>query len=220
MKYQNLLAVAAAYLLIGSAAGHAGAATYDIALIGNPSGFTESSFDFNGQHFDQFSLGLDGLSSTDSVTVSQGDVIDSTVFFIGDYTIPMSMARTDILQFLTGSSFPSEDTGVSGEFNFYDGATLVRTFDYGSSSSGALSSFAAVFPPDNTAFTFDSFTNDFMITNLATPATLDGSSFTYDLVSDIPAAPEPSVWALLMVGGGLIGFALRFGRRSKPDFAR
>ncbi|MEO8812539.1 MAG: PEPxxWA-CTERM sorting domain-containing protein, partial [Caulobacteraceae bacterium] len=76
-----------------------------------------------------------------------------------------------------------------------------------SSTSGQLASFAVNFSPANPAFTFTSFTNDVTITDLATPATIDNSSFTYDLVSQ--AAPEPSVWMFMIAGVGLTGAAMR-----------
>jgi hypothetical protein len=188
------------------------ATIYNISLTGDANGFSESQLNFDGLHFDEFYTQLSGLDDTNAITVSQGDTINSSVSFNGDVTIPGSQVRTDILQFLTGSAFPNENTGVMGTFDFYEHGSLGASFDYDSTTSGALSSFAAVFDPiHSTGFTFDSFTNDFTIDELATPATLDGSSFEYALVSR--QVPEPGTIALL--GGGLL--ATRFIRRRKKS---
>jgi hypothetical protein len=204
MKYLGLAAVAA---LI---AGQAQATTFDVSLTGQVSNFSEAQFNFDGLHFDQFSLPLSGLDGTDAITVSQGDMINATVTLDMPYTIPASMVRTDFLLFLTGSSFPSENTGVNGTFSFFDGGAPGPTFGYGSTTSNQLSSFAAIFPPNNTPITFDSFTDDFTINSLPTSATLDGSSLTYDLVSNVP---EPGAWAMMLVGFGGLGMAMRSRRR-------
>jgi PEP-CTERM motif len=105
---------------------------------------------------------------------------------------------------------------VTSQFDFYNGATLVNSFSTISSTSNALASFAAVFTPNNGAFTFDSFTNRVVIDILDQPATLDSSSFNYSLVSN--AVPEPASWALMLGGFGLVGSAFRRGngrRRAK-----
>ncbi len=217
MNRKILWATAAVAMILGLGAASAQAATYDLTLSGDVGGFSESEFDFSGLHFHNFSVGLSGLNADNAITVAQGDQIHATVNFNGEYTIPVSQVRTDILHYLFGSSFPDENTGVNGTFNFYDGATLVNTFGYSSTTSGQMSSFAAVFPPSNGAFTFDSFTNNFTISSLGTPATLDASSFTYSLVSDAstPAPiPEPAAWALMLAGFGGIGAVLRLARRN------
>jgi PEP-CTERM motif len=190
------------------------ATVFNLSLSGDIGGFSESQIDFSGLHFDEFTVGLTGLDGSNAITVSQGDTINNTVTFNGEYTIPGSQVRTDILQFLFGSSFPSENTGVNGEFNFYDGATLVATFDYGSTTGGALASFAAVFDPiHSTGFTFDSFTNDFTINELATSATLDSSSFEYALVSNLRPVPEPAT--LVLFGSGLLAAGVAKRRKNK-----
>ena len=206
--------LAAALLSLAALAGATSsqATIFTVSLTGNVADFHESQVDSGGLHFDQFSLPLSGLSATSAFAVSQGDEILSTVTLDTAYTIPASQVRTDLVHYFTGSAFPAENTGVTGVFNFYNGGTLTNTFAYSSTTSSQLASFAAVFPPNNGAFTFDSFTNDVTITDLATPATIDGSQFTYSLVSN--AVPEPATWALTISGFGLIGAALR--RRRAP----
>jgi hypothetical protein len=179
------------------------AATYDLTLNGDVSNVSESTFPFNGQTYQQYVLGLTGLDSSDPVTVSQGDMIDVTVNLSAPYTIPASQAHTDFLLNLTGSSFPSENTGVSGTFDLYDQGILVAEFGYGSTTSNSLSNYAALLPPNNIAYQFTSFTDDFTITDLMTSATLDGSDFTYALVSN--GVPEPASWAMMLLGVAAIG---------------
>ncbi|WP_294533013.1 PEP-CTERM sorting domain-containing protein [uncultured Rhodoblastus sp.] len=185
-------------------AGKAQATNYTLNLSGDPANFTQYSIPAFGYIFDVHYLTLTGLDPDNAITVSQGDTIDSTVTLTSAYTIPQSVVRTDILQYLTGSAFPLDGTGVDGTFIFYLGGTAVNTFSYSSSTSGQLASFAAVFPPNNGAFTFDSFTNDFTINTLPNPATLDGSAFAYALVSN--AVPEPSTWAMMLAGFAGLGF--------------
>ena len=149
--------------------------------------------------------------------MSLGDTINATVTLDGLYTVPQSQLYTNFLQFFTGSAFPSENTGVDGTFTFYNGGTQVASFSYFSTTSGSLASYTANFPPSNGAFTFDSFTNAVHINDLATPATLDGGFLFYDLVSS--AAPEPATWAMMLVGLGLAGGALRARARAKTATA-
>ncbi len=196
------------------AATSAQATVYTVNLTGLVSNFSASNFDFGGNHYDRFILSpLSGLDPSNAFTVSQGDTIDATVTLDTAYSIPTSISYTNILQIFTGSSFPAENTAVSGTFTFYDLGSPVATFSYGSTTSGQLASYAANFPPTNAGFTFDSFTNDTLITSLPTPATVDGSYFFYDLVS--PATPAPEPITLSLFGAGLLGTAALRRRKKK-----
>jgi hypothetical protein len=202
-------AVAAALL-----SGHAQAATA-IDLQGDISAFNEFQQDFGGLHFDQFLLTLTGLDNSNAFTVSQGDEVDATVSLNGLLTVPLSKVRTDLIFYLFGTGF-SGSTGMHGVLNFYDGAVLVNSFGYSSGSTGQLAGFAAVFPPDNGAFSFDSFTATLLIDTLSSPVTLNGSGFQYALVSNAVAVPEPATWAMMLLGFGLLGAGMRSRRRRSP----
>ena len=207
MNWKILAAVA---VLAAGAASQSQAATFSLSLSGDPTNFSESNFIFNNESYDRFYLTLDGLNAGNAITVSQGDEIDSTVTLSSLYTIGTAPGHTNILEIRSGSSFPSENTAGNGTFTFFNGADVVATFNYSSSTSGQLAAYAANFPPNNPAFTFDSFTNNFTITDLATSATLDGSAFFYDLTTPVP---EPTTWAMMMVGVGAAGLMLRAGQR-------
>jgi hypothetical protein len=208
-----LPALLTAAIWMGGATFAEAGSTFDISLTASTANFSESQFDFNGQHYDRFYVDLSGLSQDNAFTVSQGDSINNTVTFDNEVTIPGSEDHTNLLQDLTGSTFEDENTGVTGTMDFYDHGVLVASFDYTSTTSGLLSSYAAVFPPSNTAFTFDSFTNDFLIYDLADSARLDGSDFFYDLVSD-NVVPEPGTLALVAAGLAVFG-ALRLRKSTK-----
>jgi hypothetical protein len=191
--------------LVGASQAHA--TDFMLSLTGTTSNFSENTSRSGGLEYDDFYLALDGLDSSNAITVSQGDTIESTVNLDNLYLIPASQQHTDFLQYLTSSTFPSEKTGVSGTFSLYNQGVEVASFGYGSTSSNILSSYAALFPPANGALLFNSFTNDLTIDTLATPATLDGSAFNYTLVNN--AVPEPASWALMLVGFGMMGALAR-----------
>lgn len=189
----------------GAQAGTQAANVYNLALTGAVAGFTEGTIESDGYHFDQFSV---WLNSTDfPVTVAQGDTVNTTVTFDGLVTIPLSQIRTDLVQYLGGDNFPSVNAQVDGAYTFYNGETFVATYGFTSTTSGGLATFAALFPPANGAFSFDSFTDNFVVTSMSTPGEFTRSSFTYSLVSD--AVPEPAGWALMILGFGAAGAMLR-----------
>lgn len=206
---QRALAASAFALVVG----HAHAATYTLDLHGVVADGATGHFDGGGVHYDQYSVYLTGLDSTNSFTVVEGDVINATVTFDEELTIPASVTRTNFAFFVEGDTFPSVDTGVHGTISIFDGPNLVLSQGSGAGTSGFLANTIDIYPPDNGPITFDSFTSSFTIDTLSDPGTVNRAVFDYTLVG--PAAvPEPAAWALMLVGFGGLGAALRLSHRS------
>jgi len=74
----SLKPVAAAVALLACAA-TAQATTFPVTLTGTVASFTESHFNFGGNHYDRFILPLSGLNPDSAFTASVGDTISSTV---------------------------------------------------------------------------------------------------------------------------------------------
>jgi hypothetical protein len=103
---------------------------------------------------------------------------------------------------------------VSGSTTFFDGAAQVAAGSGGTTTLDGLTNAVAFMPPDNTAIAFDSLTSNFTITALGAPGTLEEAVISYQLFS--AAVPEPAAWALMVVGLGGLGAALR-RRRAAPN---
>jgi hypothetical protein len=215
--FRNIIRCSLATLTATLLMSQAHAATFTLNLSGDTSQFTEFTFNSSGNPADAFYLSLTGFGAP--ITVSNGDIIDSTVTLNNEITIPSASNRTDYILSLDGPPFPDagDNGGVFGEFKFYDNGTLVRTLDYGTStSSRGLAGIDDEFAPNNTPITFNSFTNDLTIDILPGPTLLDSGAFQYDLVEQVP---EPATWAMFLVGFGAIGFGLRMAGRGKAVVA-
>jgi hypothetical protein len=210
MRIRSVLAAAA---IVATTVATAAEATVTISLTGDIADFTQSQLSWGGLLFDEYYMPLSGLDATNAFTVDVGDTIDATVTLDQAFTMPASLVRTDFLLYLTGSSFPAGETGVHGTIALFNGSSQVFSTPYWSSTTGQLASFGAFFPPDNAAYTFDSFTVETTIDKLDAPGIIDHAGFEYALVSNVGAVPEPSVWAMLLVGFGMIGLALRLKDR-------
>ena len=188
--------------------GTAHATAYTLNLTGSVGDMQTYTFGTGHADYAEAYLPLSGLDSSNAITATQGDTVDATVTFDQALVMPASQLHTDFLLYLTGSAFPSENTGVAGTFTLYDGAAVVGQFAYGSTTSNQLSNYAALFPPSNGAYTITSFTDDFTVGSLPQSAVLDGAAFSYALVS----VPEPATWTMLLVGLGGLGAVLRTAR--------
>jgi len=205
-----LLAASAMALCAGSAS----AAHYDLALTGTVANGSFSNQTIGATHYDQWFLNLDGLDSTNAITVLEGDTITATVTLDQAFTIPASQNLTVVDFFLFGSAFPDVDTGTKDIVNsFFLGGVAGPTGGGSTTTHGQLAAGNVLFPPDNGALTFDAFTSSFTIETLGAPATLDGSGLEYTLFSNA-AVPEPATWGLMILGFGGMGAALRGRRRS------
>ena len=207
------------YLVAASAlalwAGQAQAATFSLNLTGVVANSQFFSFDSGGTHYDQWLLPLSGLDPSDQITVSQGDTIDATITLDQLFTIPASVQLTNIGFFLSGSAFPAINTGVTGTTTLFNGLTQVVTGSATTTTSSQLANTADFFSPNNPAFTFDSMTSSFNIYDLSQSATLNNAAISYTLFSpSAVAVPEPGTWAMMLIGLGGLGAAMRSRRKA------
>ena len=202
------LALAAACALW---AGGAQAAVYNLNLTGTVANGSTSFQIIGPTRYDQWVLSLDGLDELSAITVEQGDTINATVTLDQLFTVPGSVDLTVFGLFFGGGAFPGGDTAFTGSLDFYDGLTLVKSGSGSTGTSGQLANTAAFFPPDNGAFSFDSFQSSFVIDTLSAPARLTYSLASYTLFSPSGAAavPEPASWAMMIAGFGGVGALLR-----------
>ena len=196
-------------------AGSAQAAEHNITLTGVVAdGFFQPPFSIGGTTYDQWSLGLSGLDAGSPLAVELGDTFNVTILLDTAFTVPASVTLTAFGLGLGGSGFPDVDTATSENlFNFYSGIDLVKSGGPSSTSThGQIPSSIIFFSPDNGAFTFDSVKTSFKISTLSDPGTLDFAVLSYTLFS--PAAvPEPTTWAMMIIGFGGVGALMRRGRR-------
>jgi hypothetical protein len=206
------LALAAACTLW---AGSAQATVHNINLSGVVAdGFYHPPFTIGATTFSQWSIGLSGLDGMNTLEVAQGDIVNVTVTLDQLFTVPASGILTSFGLGLGGQVFPVGDTATANNvFDFFNGMALVKSGNSGSvTSSGQIPAVVIFFPPDNTAFSFDSLFASFEISDLSAPATLDYSVMSYTLFN--PAAvPEPTTWAMMIIGFGGVGALMRRRRR-------
>lgn len=208
---KSLLLAASAMALC---AGGASAANFDLTLTGVVSQGSFSNQTIGATHYDQWFLSLSGLSALNAFDIHEGDTINATINLDQAFTIPASQQLTTFGFYLFGGAFPQINTGTSNITTsfFLDGNPgLVGTGS--SSTSSQVAASVAFFPPDNGPITFNSVTSSFTINVLPQTATVDGSGILYTLFS-AAAVPEPSSWALMLIGFGGLGAALRARRRS------
>jgi hypothetical protein len=194
---------AAALALVAFSSTATGASAADVFTVsGAVADFQANSY----PGYTDYYLPLSGVSPT---TVSPGDQVTVDISLDQAYTIPASPNYTNLLVLLTGSGFDGSPTAELGVMTFSDAGAPVGTYSFDSSSSDQLSSYAVLFPPNNQPITFDSLSDSFTVTTLDTPVDITSAAFDYQLVS---TAPEPSVWALMMIGFGGLGLMLRRAR--------
>jgi hypothetical protein len=203
MKRIYMAAVAVAVL--GATSAHA--TSYTETLTGSVADFESISgvepgyYSYTGGY-----LTLSGFSEIPAA--AQGDTIDVMVTLDQAQLIPASPSYTGLLLYLTG--------GLGGggldsfDWTFFNGLTPVLNVDTYSTTSGDVTTFAVLYPPQDGAFTFTSFTDDITIGSMTGTVDLTGAAFEYD---NDTAIPEPATWSLMLVGIGGVGAFLRGRRR-------
>lgn len=189
--------------------GQASAATFDLSLSGVVDNSQYTVVSSGGFDFNFWLLSLDGLSPGNAITVSQGDVIHATITFDKSVELPASVDHTVLELLLTGSTFPAIDTGTTGAaITLFSAGLPVSSGGSDCTTSSQLAVCQALFPPDNTALSFDKVTANFTIGTLGQPVVLDAARVAAAVVNPSPV-PEPNVALLALAGLGCAGFAAR-----------
>jgi|SRR5579871_1492375 len=194
-----------------AAASPAEAANYNLTLTGAAPALTVTPFAGGTQGF----LALNGLDTSNAITVNQGDTIVSTVQLNGLITIPAATGSTVVDDLFTGLGFDGSDVAVTDTINFYNNGTLVGSYTGNATTNSMLAS--GIFLGAGTSLTFDSYIDNLTITELATPTVLNAAYFTYDQFNATTPAPEPATWMLTIAGMGVVGGVMR--RRSRQTLA-
>lgn len=210
MSVRNAMKCAVAMVALAAVMGQAQAATYDLNLTGVVANSSYSVVPSGTSEFDFWSLSLDGLSASNPLTVTQGDVLHTTITFDQSVNLAASVYRTHLALILQGSAFPTIDTGTGlTTISLFNAGSLVVSGGSGCGTSSQLAVCHELFPPDNTALTFDSATVDFTITSLGQPVTLDSAIVEAALVNPATPVPEPEVAFLALAGLACVGMTAR-----------
>lgn len=185
------------------------AATIDLALTANPANLTTGSFTIGTS---QFRTGTLFVNPFTSFTISQGDVIRTVLTLSAPLTVPGSMEQLFGLNFYQGGGSTSEMSSTDGTltFSFSMGPTGLSSDIITGGCGNCITAIGGQVPGG--PFTFDQLIVEQTITTLDTPFTIDGAAFTYQLRDLAVVVPEPGTWALLILGFGVIGAAMRRAR--------
>ncbi len=171
---------------------------------------------------------------TAPVTIAEGDTIDITLTFLGDQRVSITQDPEKNYAFAFARL-----RGAYDAYPAYDGpsvywSTMTELLDlqgparaissyaytgYGGGTSVAAVSGAAFFFIDGAATaSFSGFHTVLDVLSLAEyssggPTTFDASMIDFNFGLDTLGVPEPSAWALMMLGVGAAGATLRRTRR-------
>ena len=180
------------------------ASNYVLNLSGTLASAGTNGFDSGGTHYDQWFLSLNGLDSSNAITLSQGDSVSAVITFDGPLTVPASVDRTSFVFVLAGPGFPSDPIQTSGTASLSLLGTSVASSATNCGTSTQIASCWGTIPPDNGSVSFDQVTLNFSVDTLSTPGTANASVFAYTLFSPSAPVPEPISSVLLLAGLGAL----------------
>ena len=200
----------------------AAAVTHIITVTANPTNTTTNSFTFNGSEFNTGNLIVDPF---DMFTVEEGDIIEVTLTLASGFTVPGSIEQLFGFNFFRSDGVDPtiiEDPNQvvvdgTGVFSFSMGPTGLSSNTQGGACGNCLTAIMGQIPGNS--FTFDKLILSQTVLNLEAPYTIDRASFSYQLRDIAGAVPEPATWAMMIMGFGLIGGAMR-QRKAKVSYRR
>lgn len=196
------------------AAAPASAATYTFDLNGVVSSGSSATVDSGGFRFNFFTIALSDFTPT---VFEVGDLIEASVTLDGPLTVPSAGIRNAVDLVFLNTSYPGTTTETSGTTDLFLAGSPVLNGGSISTSSDAL--FNGFNNFSGTSFTFDSAQSNFSVVALGAPTlATDTAYFRWITVDALPSAvPEPASWAMMILGFGLVGAAMR--RRAHANLA-
>jgi hypothetical protein len=203
------LALAAAAVL---AVSPAHAASHILNLTGTVGNSSFGNFTIGSSEFFTWTLNLDGLQAFE---INQGDDVQVSVTLDQLFTVPSSGETfVGFNLFQDNGSVNPSNASNNGSWTFLNsmGPTGLANDTVGSNCGNCLSNI--VFLGAQSSFNFDGITANFTIDTLDdVDFLINGASLSYQLRNTIPTVPEPSTWAMMLLGFGAVGSAIR--RRTK-----
>ena len=163
-------------------------------------------------------VGALGLTASAAPAVQAQELLFNYVGASGTFSFAESSSPTPVY-YVDGNSFGINPTGfVDGAASSFDGGVVFYT----SSNSGGLETYngfnlegAQLFIGSTSSPTF--LTGTFTLDDY--PSGTPNGVLTIAPEVSVSAAPEPSTWALMIAGVGVMGAALRFARRRDGVYA-
>ena len=194
------------------------ATTFVLNLKGTVSDGTFNSFSFGGNTYHTWFLPLNGISP---FNLNPGDEIQANITLDQSFTVPASG------QMFIGVNFQQNPGDVqsittpitNGNMKFFNsGPTglVSNTVPVGCGNCIAGITFLGNHGP----VSFNSVFTDITVSAVDPNFLINGASISYQLSDPfIQAVPEPAAWALMAVGFGLVGGAIRRRERVQVSFA-
>ena len=212
MKIKTIIAVLTASLMSVPA----WADPIILDLTGDVSSGSSATVDAGGFRFNFFTIALRGFDPT---TFRVGDEVEATISLSGLLTVPTASVRNGVDLILLNTNYPGTTTGTSGTTALFDMGVPGLSQASGSTSTSQLVNGLVNF--GGSGFSFDMAQSNFTVTALgAASLATDTAYFRYVTVDALAAGgvPEPATWALLILGFGATGAAMR-RRTAKLAFA-